>query len=40
LNPLLFAGTLAIALTSTLLIVSAQTMKAALSDPVKSLRYE
>jgi len=39
-NPFLFAGTLAIALTTTLLIVGAQTIKAALSDPVKSLRYE
>jgi putative ABC transport system permease protein len=40
LNPLLFAGTLAIALTATLLIVGAQTLKAALTNPVKSLRYE
>lgn len=39
-NPLLFVGTLAIAVTTTLLIVGVQTMKAALSDPVNSLRYE
>lgn len=39
-NPFLFVGTLVIAVTTTLLIVGVQTMKAALSDPVKSLRYE
>jgi putative ABC transport system permease protein len=39
-NPLLFAGTMAIALTATLLIVGAQAVKAAMTDPVKSLRYE
>ncbi len=40
LNPLLFAGTMAIALTATLLIVGTQTAKAAMTNPVKSLRYE
>ncbi len=40
LNPLLFAGTLAIALTATLLIVGLQTVKAAMTNPVNSLRYE
>lgn len=40
LNPLLFAGTLAIALTATLLIVGVQTVKAAMTNPVNSLRYE
>jgi putative ABC transport system permease protein len=39
-NPLLFVGTLAIALTTTLLIVSVQTIRAAVAYPVKSLRYE
>ncbi len=40
LNPLLFAGTLVIALTATLLIVGLQTVKAAMTNPVNSLRYE
>jgi putative ABC transport system permease protein len=40
LNPFLFIATLGIALTATLLIVGAQTVKAAMTDPVKSLRYE
>ena len=39
-NPLLFVGTMSIALAITLAIVSLQTIKAALADPVKSLRYE
>lgn len=39
-NPLLFVGTMIIALSITLVIVSLQTVKAALADPVKSLRYE
>ncbi len=39
-NPLLFVGTMSIALAITLIIVSLQTIKAALADPVKSLRYE
>ncbi|MDZ7646620.1 MAG: FtsX-like permease family protein [Cytophagales bacterium] len=39
-NPWLFAGTMAFALVFTLIVVSIQTMKAALTDPVKSLRYE
>lgn len=39
-NPLLFVGTMIIALSITLVIVSLQTIKAALADPVKSLRYE
>jgi putative ABC transport system permease protein len=39
-NPLLFVGTMTIALVITLAIVSLQTVKAALADPVQSLRYE
>jgi putative ABC transport system permease protein len=39
-NPILFIGTMTIALAVTLAIVSLQTIKAALADPVKSLRYE
>jgi putative ABC transport system permease protein len=39
-NPLLFMGTMVLALTFTVAIVSLQTIKAALADPVKSLRYE
>lgn len=40
LNPLLFAGTMAIALVATLLVVGAQTLRAAYANPVKSLRSE
>lgn len=40
LNPLLFGGTMVIALTATLLIVGIQTVKAAMTNPVNSLRYE
>jgi putative ABC transport system permease protein len=40
LNPMLFVITMAIALTITFATISFQTVKAALTDPVKSLRYE
>lgn len=40
LSPLIFIYTTLIALTITLVTVSIQTIKAAMSDPVKSLRYE
>lgn len=40
LDPMLFVITMAIALLITLLTISFQTIKAALTDPVKSLRYE
>jgi len=40
LNPLLFVWTTLIALCITLFAVSYQTLKAALADPVKSLKYE
>ena len=40
LSPLLFVITIAIALTITLATISFQTIKAAMTDPVKSLRYE
>ncbi|MCU0368653.1 MAG: ABC transporter permease [Cyclobacteriaceae bacterium] len=39
-NPLLFLGTMVIALTATLLIVGAQTIRAANANPVNSLRSE
>lgn len=39
-NPLMFLLTLAIALTITLLTIGVQTFKAAVADPVSSLRYE
>ena len=39
-NPLLFVGTMVMAILFTLLVVSFQTIKAALTDPVKALRYE
>jgi putative ABC transport system permease protein len=39
-NPWLFVGTMLLALGFTLVVVSIQTIKAALTDPVKSLRYE
>jgi putative ABC transport system permease protein len=39
-NPLLFLGTMVIALTATLLIVGAQTIRAANANPVNSLRAE
>jgi putative ABC transport system permease protein len=40
LNPMLFVWTMLIAIGITLLAVSYQTIKAAMTDPVKSLRYE
>ncbi|HEY0652951.1 MAG TPA: ABC transporter permease [Chryseosolibacter sp.] len=40
LNPMLFVMTMGIALAITLATISFQTVKAALTDPVKSLRYE
>jgi putative ABC transport system permease protein len=40
LNPLLFAGTMAIALVATLVVVGGQTLHAANANPVKSLRSE
>lgn len=40
LSPMIFVFTILIALAITLLTVSIQTIKAAMSDPVKSLRYE
>lgn len=40
LNPLLFVWTMLFALILTIVVVSFQTVKAALTDPVKSLRYE
>lgn len=39
-NPWLFMGTMALAVVFTLIVVSIQTIKAALADPIKSLRYE
>jgi putative ABC transport system permease protein len=39
-NPLIFVITFAIAVTITLATISFQTVKAAMTDPVKSLRYE
>jgi putative ABC transport system permease protein len=39
-NPLVFVATLLIAVTITLATISIQTVKAAMADPVKSLRYE
>ncbi len=39
-NPVIFILTLIIAVAITLLTISFQTVKAALTDPVKSLRYE
>jgi putative ABC transport system permease protein len=40
LSPLLFVTTFAFALLITLVTISVQTIRAALADPVKSLRYE
>lgn len=40
LNPMIFVFTTIIALTITFITISIQTIKAAMSDPVKSLRYE
>lgn len=40
LSPLLFIGAMGIAVIIALLAVGAQTMKAAMADPVESLRYE
>ncbi|HEY0742422.1 MAG TPA: ABC transporter permease [Chryseosolibacter sp.] len=40
LNPILFVVTIAIALAVTIVTISFQTVKAAMTDPVKSLRYE
>ncbi len=39
-SPILYVITLSIALLTTLLTISFQTVKAAMADPVKSLRYE
>lgn len=39
-DPLVFAVTMFIAVTITLVTISFQTIKAAMADPVKSLRYE
>lgn len=39
-NPLLFIGTMVMAILFTLMVVSFQTIKAALTDPVMALRYE
>jgi putative ABC transport system permease protein len=39
-NPWLFVGTMVMAIMFTLVVVSFQTIKAALTDPVKALRYE
>lgn len=39
-DPLVFAVTMLIAVTITLVTISFQTVKAAMADPVKSLRYE
>jgi putative ABC transport system permease protein len=39
-SPLLFVSTMMIALSITLITISFQTIKAALNDPIKSLRYE
>jgi putative ABC transport system permease protein len=39
-SPLLFILTLGIAVTITLLTISFQTIRAAMTDPIKSLRYE
>jgi putative ABC transport system permease protein len=40
LSPMLFVITIGIALAITLATISFQTVKAAMTDPVKSLRYE
>lgn len=40
LNPVLFVITMGIALAITLVTISFQTVKAAMTDPIKSLRYE
>jgi putative ABC transport system permease protein len=40
LNPFIFVMTMAIALVITLATISLQTIKAAMTDPIKSLRYE
>jgi putative ABC transport system permease protein len=39
-NPMIFIVTLVIAIVITLVTISFQTIKAAMTDPVKSLRYE
>ena len=39
-NPMIFVITLTIAVAITLITISFQTVKAAMTDPVKSLRYE
>jgi putative ABC transport system permease protein len=39
-NPMVFVITLVIAVTITLFTISIQTVKAAMTDPIKSLRYE
>ncbi len=40
LNPVLFVITISIALVITLVTISFQTVRAAMTDPIKSLRYE
>jgi len=40
LNPILFVGAIFVAVVISLLAVGVQTMKAAMADPVESLRYE
>jgi len=40
LSPMIFALTVLIALAITIIAVSIQTIKAAMSNPIKSLRYE
>jgi putative ABC transport system permease protein len=40
LSPLLFLMTMGIAIAVTLITISFQTVKAAMTDPIKSLRYE
>jgi putative ABC transport system permease protein len=39
-SPLIFVATFAIAISVTLITTSFQTIRAAMTDPVKSLRYE
>ena len=40
LNPALFVITMGIALVITFITISFQTVRAAMTDPIKSLRYE
>jgi putative ABC transport system permease protein len=39
-NPMIFVVTLVIAVLVTIITISFQTIKAALTDPIESLRYE